>query len=618
MKIKMKNFKQYIAALSLLALVSCDPMHDVYVELDNNKLPLNASFEYELTATDYSNISKEALASAKTPQDSALAKSIKSQLAFNNTYKPAMFVPSLLKKLYPHLGFTSKAMVTYNVAEDIPQNILKLQNLTTQTLTLADYQVAMGGSSDMNFFTPLYPADLNLPKVMEAKFASITKDSVVHIQYNYITSDPVKQETNVSLLSKNFEDGTDKSDVIPGWENIAKQGTKKWNNRTYSGNMYGDISAFGTTGPVETWLISPAVKIPENSDPSFGFDVKIRYFKHAGLKVKISSDYSNISSELKTWDDVTSLMGIPEKDQDPFIACTKISLAKYAGKTINVAFVYEGDGSADQTTTYQIDNITIAEHKIAYINPVYVKDVMMERYNGKWSQYKYGTVLSPSDYTAMGATNSFKDQASAYAVLPVFMKEVFKFADEGDVRNVTYKVGSSIKVSEYIMTNGTFVLNNFIESKTEQYVHNEKEWIFDPSVNFDVDNADYTTIVTWVKANKAAYMDQKYDNSEYYFGASYKYNNFNHTPAKLTAADDLGDKEFAGKDMAEVMKTRMIKCFGEILLPAKYPDATPLNGLDTYYTAKYLVYDGSNTYYTMKFKLAAKGKFEYISGPDKQ
>lgn len=613
----MKNFKQYIAALSLLALVSCDPMHDVYTELDKNKLPLNASFEYELTAKDYENISKEALALAKTPQDSALAKSIKSQLAFNNTYKPAMFVPALLAKMYPHLGFTSKALVTYNVTENISQNVIKLQNLTTQVLTLADYQVAMGAKSDMNFFTPVYPAELNLPKVMETKFASITKDSVVHIQYNYITSDPVKQETNVSLLSKDFEDGTDKTDVIPGWENIARQGTKKWNNRIYSGNMYGDISAFGTTSAVECWLVSPDVTIAAGSDPKLGFDVKIRYFTHAGLKVKISSNYTT-DIAAATWDDVTSLMAIPEKDQDPFVASAKVSLAKYAGKTINVAFVYEGDGTANKTTTYQIDNIAIVETKSAYINPVYVQDMMMERYSGKWSKYKYGTVLSPSDYTAMGATNSFKDQASAYAALPVFMKNAFPYAKEGDTRNVTYKIGSSIAVSEYVFTNGAFVLNNNIETKTEQYVHNETEWIFDPSVNFDVSNADYTIIVNWVKANKAAYMDPKYDNSEYYFGASYKYNNFNHTPAKLTASDEAGDKEFAGKDMTEVMKTRMIKCFGEILLPAKYPDATPLNGLDTYYTAKYLVYDGANTYYTMKFKLIGKGKFEFVEGPVKQ
>lgn len=613
----MKNFKQYIAALSLLALVSCDPMHDVYVELDKDKLPLNASFEYELTAKDYENISKEALALAKTPQDSALAKSIKSQLAFNNTYKPAMFVPSLLAKLYPHLGFTSKAMVTYNVAEDIPQNILKLQNLTTQVLTLADYQVVMGDKSDMNFFTPLYPADRNLPKVMETKFASITQDSVVHIQYNYITSDPVKEVTNVTLLNKDFEDGVDKSDVISGWENIAETGTKKWLNRVYSGNFYGEMSAYATTAPHKTWLISPDVVIAAGTAPKLGFDVKVRFFTHAGLKVKISADYSN-NPATATWDDVTASMGIPEANQDPFIASTPLSLAQYAGKTINVAFVYEGDGATGKTTTYQIDNLVISETKTAYINPVYVKDVMMERYNGKWSQYKYGTVLSPSDYTTMGATNSFKDQASAYSALPVFMKDAFKYAKEGDVRNVTYKVGSATKVSEYVFTNGAFVLNNFIKTKTEQYVHNEKEWIFDPSVNFDVANADYTTIVNWVKANKAAYMDPKYDNSEYYFGASYKYNNFNHTPAKLTASDDAGDKEFAGKDMTEVMKTRMIKCFGEILLPAKYPDATPLNGLDTYYTAKYIVYDGANTYYTMKFKLTGKGKFEYVEGPVKQ
>ncbi|MGL5318332.1 MAG: choice-of-anchor J domain-containing protein [Bacteroidales bacterium] len=613
----MKNFNQYIAALSLLAMVSCDPMKDVFDELDKNKMPINSTIEYTLKTADYESISKEALASAKTAQDSALALSIKSQQAFNDRFMPADFVPALITKLYPHLGFTSKAMVTYNATEKISQNVLKLQNLPTHVLALADYQGVSGATSDMNFLTPLQPADATLPKIMETKFASITKDSVVHIQYNYITSDPVKEVTNVTLLNKDFEDGVDKSDVISGWENIAETGTKKWLNRVYSGNFYGEMSAYATTAPQKTWLISPDVVIAAGTAPKLGFDVKVRFFTHAGLKVKISADYSN-NPATATWDDVTASMGIPEANQDPFIASTPLSLAQYAGKTINVAFVYEGDGATGKTTTYQIDNLVISETKTAYINPVIVKDVLMERYSGKWSIYKYGTAVSPSDYASMGATSSFRDQATANTLLPAFMKQSYPYAKESDIRTVVYKVGTNPVASEYMFTNGAFVLNDFIGTKTEQYVRNESMWIFDPSVTFDVSNADYITIVNWVKANKTPYMDPKYDNSEYYFGGSYKYNNFNHTPAKLTTSDDLGDKEFVGKDMATVMKTRMIQCFSEVLLPVKYPEATPMNGLDTYFTARYIVYDGANTTFTMKFKLVAKGKFEYVEGPVKQ
>lgn len=614
----MKNFKQYIAALSLLAMASCNPMHDVYVELDKDKLPLNNNINYTLNEADYKLVSAEALKLAKTSQDSALAKSINSKQAFNDTYKPDMFVPALLAQKYPHLGFTSTAMVTYNVTNDISDNVLKLQNLETQILTLADYQVVLGSDSDMDFFTPLYPANANLAKVLKEKYAAITKDTVMHIQYNYIESDPVKDGSVETLSTEDFEDAVLSPSSLPGWVVETPKGPKSWVAKKYDNNLFAEMTAYNANAECESWLISPAFKI-EGSNKAFNFDMAIRFYTHGatpGLKVMVSDNYTGNYTQAK-WTDVTSEMDLPAMTQEAFTPTKSASLSAFSGKTIHIAFVYNGE--VGKTSTYRVDNVRLQENTIAYINPVYVKDVLMELYKGNWSEYKYGTVLSPSDYAKMGATNSFKDQAAANAVLPVFMKETFPYVTtDGTKRTVIYKVGSKTNVSEYTYTAGAFVLNNNIEVKTEQYVRNETKWIFDPSVTFDVNNEDYTVIVNWVKANKNPYMDPKYDNSEYYFGASYKYNNFNHTPAKLIEADERGDKEFAGKEMADVMKTRMIKCFAEVLLPAKYPDATPLNGIDTHYTAKYLVYDGANTYYTMKFILTGKGTFEYVEGPVKQ
>lgn len=613
----MKNFKQYIAALSLLAMASCDPMHDVYVELDKDKLPLNGKFDYTLTEADYKSVSAEALKLAKNSQDSAFAKSINTLQAFNDKYTPDMFVPNLLAQKYPHLGFTSTAMVTYNVTTDISENVIKLQNLETQVLTLADYQLVLGENSDMDFFMPVYPAKIELPKLLKEKYAAITNDTVMHIQYNYIESDPIKAGSVETLSTEDFEDAVLSPSTLPGWKVETPAGPKSWVAKKYDNNLFAEMTAYNANAVCESWLISPAFNI-EGSNKAFNFDMAIRFYTHGdtpGLRVLISDNYADNYTEA-TWTDVTSEMDLPAMTQETFTATKSVSLSAYNGKTVHIAFVYNGE--VGKTSTYRVDNVRLQENTIAYINPVYVKDVLMEQYKGNWSEYKYGTVLSAADYERMGAKNSFKDQATANAVLPVFMKETFSFVTtEGTERTVVYKVGDKTNVSEYVYTAGAFVLNNNIETKTEQYVHNETQWIFDPSVKLEVSNEDYTTIVEWVKANKNAYMDPKYDNSEYYFGASYKYNNFNHTPAKLIDADNRGDKEFEGKEMADVMKTRMIQCFSEILLPAKYPDATLLNGIDTYYTVKYLVYDGGNTTYTMKFKLVSKGTFEYIEGPDK-
>lgn len=614
----MKNYKSYISALAVLTLASCDPMHDVYEELDKDKLPVNNKIEYTLTGDDYTNISKQALAIAENAADSALAKSIASKQAFNETFKAPEFVPALLTKMYPQLGFTSTAQVTYNVTENVSENVLKLEGLVNQPLVLADYQAVMGEGSDMDFFTPLYPAESNLAKAVAAKFADVTENGVYYTQYDYITSDPVKDGAMETLSTDDFEDAVITPSELTNWTVVTTQGEKKWIAKEYSGNKYAEVSAYKATSACESWLISPEYAIENGKNISFNFDIKIRFYNHGetpGLKVLVSDNYTD-NVETATWTDVTASLNLPAKDQDPFVTSDNYDLKAYAGKNIRIAFVYNGDQV--KTSTYQIDNLRIQENTISYINPVYTKEVLVERYNGNWSVYKFGTVVSADDYVTMGAKGSFKDQATANVLLPVFMGKTYPYAKEGDTRTVVYKVGSTQKVDEFVFTNGVFVLNNWIETVTEQYVQDGKKWIFDPSIKFDLSKDDYAIIIKWVQANKAPYMDPKYDNSEYYFGASSHYGNFNQTPVKLIEADERGDNEFAGNDMAKVMEARMKQCFAEVLLPVKYADLNLINGIDTYVTPSYIVYDGANTTYSMKFKLVGKGKFEYVEGPIKK
>lgn len=611
----MKKFKYSVVALAALSLTACDPMKDVYAELDADKLPINASIEYKLTTADYKTLSAKALTLAGNKEDSVMAKEIEKKQAFNETFAPADLVPGLIASKYPHLGFTSKAMVTYNITQNVSENVTKLSGLEVKPFVLADYQVAFGETSDVNFFTPTFPAEKYLSDVLADKFADINKDTVMHIQYAYSNSEPQKKVTEVKYIFEELDSYEDKSFDITGWENIAKEGTNRWQVRTYSGNKYLQFSAYQAPGATEAWFVSPSTEIAEGSAPKFGFDLKIRNNtqNHEALSVLVSENY-NKDIDAATWVNITAELNLPVGEtNDAFVKIENIDFSRFAGKTIRIAFVYNGNGTTDQTATYQLDNFRLSERKEAYINPLTIKDELVARSNGKWSSYKYGYVVSAYEYNQMVSANSFKDQATANALLPILLKEVYKFADKGDIRTVVYKVGSTTMVDEYTFTsNNEFVVNNWIEAKTEQYVRNEKEWIFDPSVSFNLTNDDYKIIVAWVTENKKPYLDPKYSDSEYYFGASSKYNNFNHTPSKLTEADERGDNEFEGKDLNKVMDARMIKCFAEVLLPAKYADAVMLNGIDTYYTATYIVYNGANSTISMKFKLVGKGKFEYI------
>ena len=105
-----------------------------------------------------------------------------------------------------------------------------------------------------------------------------------------------------------------------------------------------------------------------------------------------------------------------------------------------------------------------------------------------------------------------------------------------------YNKVTTIEVDEYLFKEGTWVLNNNIELKEKvNFVHNGTEWLFDPTVTKSLASEDYLILENWVKANKdAGYMDAKYGNSEYWFGGSSYYVNFNIQLAKRRSNDPDG------------------------------------------------------------------------------
>jgi len=102
-----------ILLILIVALASCNPMSDTYNLLNKDIQPPHATFNYTLTAADYTEISSQALKNATNASDSAMANSIKSTSSLPEGYA-ATYVPALLKAMYPALGKGSNSHVTYN------------------------------------------------------------------------------------------------------------------------------------------------------------------------------------------------------------------------------------------------------------------------------------------------------------------------------------------------------------------------------------------------------------------------------------------------------------------------------------------------------------------------
>ncbi len=108
--------KLYTGILALMMLGACNPMEDVYDELDQLEKPISKELEYTLTDADYATVAKEAY-KLKTEQDSAAADYIKKNKAFSEKYGADKYLGGLFSSLYPALKDGSSVKATYNFYE---------------------------------------------------------------------------------------------------------------------------------------------------------------------------------------------------------------------------------------------------------------------------------------------------------------------------------------------------------------------------------------------------------------------------------------------------------------------------------------------------------------------
>jgi hypothetical protein len=183
-------------------------------------------------------------------------------------------------------------------------------------------------------------------------------------KWNWVDPAKVYESINQTFEREGITAG--KETAIDDWMNVAVQGSVSWLDKTFKSNnvtnAYTQFTAFGASGICDGWFITPKVRIIPNM--KFSFDVNVGYYNANCLKVLISTDFKSKKDKISeaTWEDITSNFIIPQEPASSYGTITSagvMSLSKYEGKTVNIAFQYIGDGTASKTTTYQIDNIFV-------------------------------------------------------------------------------------------------------------------------------------------------------------------------------------------------------------------------------------------------------------------
>ena len=143
--------------------------------------------------------------------------------------------------------------------------------------------------------------------------------------------------------------------TIPGWENVAVKGTRKWQAKLFSGNLYAQSTAFNDTAPaMETWLITP--EVDTDKTPTLTFESAKAFWFHDGLTVWVTTNYTG-NPTTSTWTKINARVAVNADADNAFIPSGNIDLKSFGAK-VKVGFKYEGVGGTN-TSSYRLDNIKI-------------------------------------------------------------------------------------------------------------------------------------------------------------------------------------------------------------------------------------------------------------------
>ena len=140
-----------------------------------------------------------------------------------------------------------------------------------------------------------------------------------------------------------------------------------------------------------------------------------------------------------------------------------------------------------------------------------------------------------------------------------------------------------------MLKNGLWKAVSSIATKSDQFLHNGKEWLFDPTIVLTLGKEDFAILFDYVKNNHPSYVSKNFPaNEEFWFGGSGYYRNFN-----LDGGDTVGPRQeeegLSPEELQKVKEQRIVEGL-KLLLSEKYPGfPAVVNGVDQYYLVNTVV-----------------------------
>ncbi len=586
----MRKLTAYIISLGLL-VAACNPMEDIYTELDKKETPYVEKVELTLSDADYESM------------DGDVATNY-----FFSADEPANdYIPEFLEEKYPGLEYGSAALVTYHYSEGYP-DLSAYTNAGYYSLSDDDYAMVGPVVEEAGYFSPKNPAGEFIPSILNASVSGAEEGDMYIVSYMYSDIEPEVTTSGGKVVFEYEFDGN-----LGPFTTVDVLGPQDWYYNEYGGTGYANMSGFsGGAVPNEDWLISPEIDLSGITDGRMIVNQAVNYLggDWDQVSILIAADYDGSDVSAASWTEIEPVTK-PSGSSWDFVESEDMDISAFDGETIHVAFKYLS--SSDNAATWEVNKLTVKGTEMTTKSGIIAEPVEMEElytYDSGWEKTEGAYYVKAIDYDEMGspgAYNNFSDSDDPDNYLPQLLSRKFSYAQEGDVMVVVYNYysgGVSTRADEYHFTEGNWTKYDPVVEKTEQYILTQYDgWVFDPTVMFSMTSPDYQIIVDWVEASKGEDYLDSYGTQEFYYGAGSYYNNFD-------IREGNWDSSF--NSWQDAVK----EAIGEILLPEKFPDAvTTVSGIAVKYEVTFATYDGVDGEHTWVFQCTSSApdpEFEFL------
>ena len=520
--------KKILLLLTVFSMVftSCDPLEDIYEEVDANASGVAGDVVLTLTDEDYETLGL-------------------SYGSFNSEDEAKEALPGFLSDKYPVWGNRSTALISYDLYVG---NAFSVKNYT---LSLEDY--ATSGSTLLGFEVTTTPADY-LTDIIAGEYDEANEGDYVSAYYDQYTGSVFTVTPEVSL-DENLDYGTTAGDLTTisagtwsshsGAPNELMYVTEGLTMADYPSSNVGGALEISTSGSEDVnTAISPEltsnkvyssalIKLSEVGDGTYFFhlmeeDGSFNFSARTGAKSDgngkvlfgIGASSSSLTYGTTAYELDTTYLIVTSYEVETGIAnlyvLTAVSdvepttpEATNTGNSGNSAKrigIRQGGGGPSAI----IDGFRVANTWSSIMSNETLEDETVgdkETYNAIYT-FTEGAWVLPSgngyysltdaDFASIGIEN-FGSSTSAGDYLPAFLNLKYPYALEGDVLNVLYKYvssssGEQIRGDAYTKTAGVWVAHESTVVASLQLEHDGSNWLPDNTIKYELVDADYTLI----------------------------------------------------------------------------------------------------------------------------